>query len=89
MRGEVVVRVRDRGPGVVGWRYEAVLAADPPVGGAGSSPWEAVRELMAWHPDEFDAAVAEGHREVDAFLLLGDWRMPPGGELVGLSCMVL
>jgi hypothetical protein len=87
--GDAVVRLRDHGPDVAASRYEAVLAADEPVRGWGSSPWDALRDLVAWHPDEFEAALAEGHREIDAFVLLGDWRVEPENELIGLTCMVL
>jgi hypothetical protein len=84
---EAMLQVRDHGfrPD----RDEVVLAADPPVRRWGSSPWEAIRDVVVWHADEFDAALAEGHREIDAFVLLGDWRTEPGDELIGLTCMVL
>lgn len=53
------------------------------------SPWEALRDLLSGHRDELEAALASPEREIDAFVLLGDWHEKLEDELIGLTCMVL
>ncbi|WP_270039594.1 hypothetical protein [Solirubrobacter ginsenosidimutans] len=88
--GQAVFRVRDYGAEHEHFRFEVDLAFDgPSVLGWGTSPWEALRDLLGTHPGQFEAALASQDRDVDAWVLLGDWHMLPEDELVGLTCMVL
>jgi hypothetical protein len=87
---QAMFRLRDQGPVHEQWRYEVELAVDgTPVLGYGPTPWCALRELLVYNQVEFNDARACADRAIDAFLLLGDWRVNPEGELIGLSCMVL
>jgi hypothetical protein len=83
----VAIRLRDHGPGEV--RFEAILVADEAIGEWGSCSCEAVHRLVTAHHVAVEDAMREGHREVDAVLLLGDWEVQPGGELLTLMCSVL